>query len=36
MLPAIDVVLADSIVPVLRCRGELTAPMVMYKQKVPP
>lgn len=35
MLPAIDVVLADSIVPVLRCRGELTAPMVMYKQKEP-
>eukprot|EP00438_Fugacium_kawagutii_P031691 Skav232920 [mRNA] locus=scaffold1477:793829:799428:- [translate_table: standard] len=28
-------VLADSIVPVLRCRGELTVPIVMYKQKAP-
>ncbi len=33
MVTAVDMVLADSIVPVLRCRGELVAPIVMYKQK---
>lgn len=33
MLAAVDMVLADSIVPVLRWRGELTTPLVMYKQK---
>eukprot|EP00434_Breviolum_minutum_P030998 symbB.v1.2.027415.t1/scaffold2811.1/size69733/1 len=35
MVTAVDMVLADSIVPVLRCRGELVAPIVMYKQKEP-
>ncbi|CAK9000803.1 Chorein_N domain-containing protein [Durusdinium trenchii] len=35
MLAAVDMVLADSIVPVLRWRGELTTPLVMYKQKEP-
>ncbi|CAE7197757.1 unnamed protein product, partial [Symbiodinium microadriaticum] len=33
-LEAVDMVLADSIVPVLRCRAELPKPgLVMYKQK---
>ena len=35
MVPAVDMVLADSIVPVLRWRGELATPIVMYKQKEP-
>ncbi|CAE7733761.1 unnamed protein product, partial [Symbiodinium pilosum] len=35
-LEAVDIVLADSIVPVLRCRAELPKPgLVMYKQKEP-
>ncbi|OLQ14217.1 hypothetical protein AK812_SmicGene1702 [Symbiodinium microadriaticum] len=35
-LEAVDMVLADSIVPVLRCRAELPKPgLVMYKQKEP-
>ena len=35
MVAAVDMVLADSIVPILRLRTELAAPVVMYKQKEP-